>query len=118
MHRPAADYWQCAYLIEKVHGNALERSGLPAFRDDIPQPRADPRRFRVDQIRSWDDIKLLTVVVDRLETWWLPGLLCIGDAAHAMSPVGGSGSTSPSRMPSPRANQLARPLRRGSRHAR
>ena len=84
------DYWQCAYVIPKGGIEATRAAGLPAFHAAIvalmPQ-FAD----RVEELRSWDDIKLLTVAVDRLTEWSRPGLLFIGDAAHAMSPVGGVG---------------------------
>jgi 2-polyprenyl-6-methoxyphenol hydroxylase-like FAD-dependent oxidoreductase len=84
------DYWQCAYLIPKGSHEALRQEGLPAFRGKL-QELAPFLGARVDELQSWDDIKLLTVAVDRLETWFRPGLLCIGDAAHAMSPIGGVG---------------------------
>lgn len=83
-------YWQCAYLISKGSFEAMKQGGLPAFRSKL----ASLSGFlgtRVEELRSWDDIKLLTVAVDRLTQWFKPGLLCIGDAAHAMSPVGGVG---------------------------
>ncbi|WP_213955583.1 MULTISPECIES: FAD-dependent oxidoreductase [unclassified Variovorax] len=83
-------YWQCAYVIAKGGIAALQARGIENFRKEVAAivpPFAD----RVDQIGSWDDVKLLSVTVDRLEKWWKPGLLCIGDAAHAMSPVGGVG---------------------------
>lgn len=88
LHR--GTYWQCAYVIPKGGIEALHAQGLPAFRDalvNIAPAFAD----RVELLQSWDDIKLLSVSVDRLERWWKPGLLCIGDAAHAMSPIGGVG---------------------------
>ncbi|MCG7394198.1 FAD-dependent oxidoreductase [Microvirga sp. ACRRW] len=84
------DYWQCAYLIAKGSFEALKAQGLPALRAKL----VDLAPFlsgRVEELRTWEDIKLLTVEVDRLKTWSKPGLLCIGDAAHAMSPVGGVG---------------------------
>ena len=84
------DYWQCAYLIEKDGLAARKQRGLPALRDDLRE-LAPFLGDRVETLRSWDDLKLLTVKVDRLERWSQPGLLCIGDAAHAMSPVGGVG---------------------------
>jgi 2-polyprenyl-6-methoxyphenol hydroxylase-like FAD-dependent oxidoreductase len=83
-------YWQCAYLIAKGGIDAVRAQGLDAFRSAVAHA-APPLADRVDRIASWDDIKLLSVTVDRLEQWWKPGLLCIGDAAHAMSPVGGVG---------------------------
>ena len=85
------DYWQCAYVIPKAASSGCARKGLEAFR--ARRSRRSTRRFadRVGEIASWDDVKLLTVTVDRLKRWYRPGLLCIGDAAHAMSPVGGVG---------------------------
>lgn len=84
------EYYQVAFVIRKGGFEELKAQGLPAFRDQIAAlaPFLAPR---VDEIASWDDVKLLTVKVDRLQTWYRPGLLCIGDAAHAMSPVGGVG---------------------------
>jgi 2-polyprenyl-6-methoxyphenol hydroxylase-like FAD-dependent oxidoreductase len=84
------DYWQCAYVIPKGGIDQVHARGLEAFRADIAQ-LAPYLRDRVQEIATWDDVKLLTVAVNRLETWYQPGLLCIGDAAHAMSPVGGVG---------------------------
>ena len=83
-------YWQCAYLIPKGSLERLRQEGLEAFRSKLVG-LAPFLAQRVEEIRSWDDIKLLTVAVDRLNQWFKPGLLCIGDAAHAMSPVGGVG---------------------------
>ena len=84
-------YWQCAYVIRKGGSDLLRERGLQAFRADVVALAP----FLADRIEadlaSWDDIKLLSVTVDRLEQWWKPGLLCIGDAAHAMSPIGGVG---------------------------
>ena len=84
------DYWQCAYLIPKGSYETLKQEGLGAFRSKLAG-LAPFLGERVEELRSWDDIKLLTVAVDRLKQWFRPGLLCIGDAAHAMSPVGGVG---------------------------
>jgi len=84
------DYWQCAFVIAKGGLEELKREGLESFRATI----AGLMRLageRMDEIGSWDDVKLLTVQVNRLLEWCRPGLLCIGDAAHAMSPVGGVG---------------------------
>jgi 2-polyprenyl-6-methoxyphenol hydroxylase-like FAD-dependent oxidoreductase len=84
------DYWQCAFVIPKGGIDAVHARGLEAFRADIVR-LAPFLHDRVNELASWDDVKLLTVAVNRLNTWFRPGLLCIGDAAHAMSPVGGVG---------------------------
>jgi len=84
------EYWQCAYLIAKGAAGRLKEEGLPAFRAKLAG-LAPFLGSRVEELQSWDDIKLLTVAVDRLKRWSKPGLLCIGDAAHAMSPAGGVG---------------------------
>jgi 2-polyprenyl-6-methoxyphenol hydroxylase-like FAD-dependent oxidoreductase len=84
------DYWQCAYVIAKDEAPRIRAAGLDAFRrsviDAVPWLSS-----HIDQVASWDDVKLLTVTVDRLEKWSRPGLAMIGDSAHAMSPVGGVG---------------------------
>jgi 2-polyprenyl-6-methoxyphenol hydroxylase-like FAD-dependent oxidoreductase len=84
------DYWQCGLVVAKGALEEIKQRGLPALRDDIRR-LAPFLGDRVDEVKSWDDIKLLTVQVDRLRKWYRQGLLCIGDAAHAMSPVGGVG---------------------------
>jgi 2-polyprenyl-6-methoxyphenol hydroxylase-like FAD-dependent oxidoreductase len=84
------DYWQCAYVIAKGGIEEVRRNGLPALRESI-SAIAPFLADRVEELANWDAIKLLTVAVDRLRTWHRPGLLCIGDAAHAMSPIGGVG---------------------------
>jgi 2-polyprenyl-6-methoxyphenol hydroxylase-like FAD-dependent oxidoreductase len=103
-------YWQCAYVIHKGGNETLRERGLEAFRADI----AGLVPFFADRIKadlaSWDDVKLLSVSVDRLEQWWKPGLLCIGDAAHAMSPIGGVGINLAIQDAVAAANLLARPL--------
>lgn len=84
------DYWQCAFVIPKGGFDEIHRRGLPRFRDEIVR-LAPYLRDRVDELGDWSDIKLLSVSVDRLQVWHRPGLLCIGDAAHAMSPIAGVG---------------------------
>ncbi|MGV3770377.1 MAG: FAD-dependent oxidoreductase [Sphingobium phenoxybenzoativorans] len=84
------DYWQAAYVFSKGQADAVRSRGLAAFRDEIGQlaPELAPG---LDALQDWDQVKLLTVSLDRLTRWHCPGLLAIGDAAHAMSPVGGVG---------------------------
>jgi len=84
------DYWQCAYIIPKGSADQLRAQGIEALRAEVlaHEPFLGER---VAEIASWDDVKLLVVQVNRLRTWWKAGLLCIGDAAHAMSPIGGVG---------------------------
>jgi 2-polyprenyl-6-methoxyphenol hydroxylase-like FAD-dependent oxidoreductase len=84
------DYWQCGHVIPKGAIEEVRNAGLPAFQQKLARllPWAADR---AGGIASWEQVKLLTVQIDRLKQWWRPGLLCIGDAAHAMSPVGGVG---------------------------
>jgi len=84
------DYWQCAYVIAKGQYDAVTARGLPALLDDVAR-MAPILKSGLSDIKSWDDVKLLTVAINRLTRWTRPGLLCIGDAAHAMSPIGGVG---------------------------
>jgi 2-polyprenyl-6-methoxyphenol hydroxylase-like FAD-dependent oxidoreductase len=84
------DYWQCAYVIQKGGFQAIKQGGLPMFRRTI-ETIAPFLRGRTEELKDWEDIKLLSVAVDRLRRWSRPGLLCIGDSAHAMSPIGGVG---------------------------
>jgi len=84
------DYWQCAYAIRKGAFDAMQSAGIDAFRGEILS-LVPWLGERVAELRDWNDVKLLTVTVDRLREWYRPGLLCIGDAAHAMSPIGGVG---------------------------
>jgi len=84
------DYWQCAFIIPKGAADEIRQRGIEQFRNNIVS--LEPFfKDRVGELRDWNDVSLLTVKVDRLRRWWRPGLLCIGDAAHAMSPVGGVG---------------------------
>src|SRR3954468_1569789 len=107
------DYWQCAYVIAKGGYDALKRRGIEAFRATLVSIVPE-LRDRVGDLRGWDDVKLLTVVVDRLRAWHVPGLLCIGDAAHAMSPIGGVGINLAIQDAVAAANILADPLARGA----
>jgi len=84
------DYWQCAFVIPKGQYDAVKARGLPALLDDVAR-MAPILKSGLAELKSWDDVKLLTVAVNRLKRWTQPGLLCIGDAAHAMSPIGGVG---------------------------
>jgi 2-polyprenyl-6-methoxyphenol hydroxylase-like FAD-dependent oxidoreductase len=84
------DYWQCAYVIAKGKIDDIKAREIDAFRENVIS-LVPILRDHIDDVKSWDDVKLLTVRIDRLTQWALPGLLCIGDAAHAMSPVGGVG---------------------------
>jgi 2-polyprenyl-6-methoxyphenol hydroxylase-like FAD-dependent oxidoreductase len=103
------DYWQCAFVIRKGAFEEIKRRGIEAFRDDIISI-APFLKDRAREISDWEQIKLLTVLVDRLRKWYRPGLLCIGDAAHAMSPVGGVGINLAIQDAVATANILARPL--------
>jgi len=106
------EYWQCAFLIPKGGIEETKARGVDKLREDIAM-LVPHFRDRVDELQSWDDIKLLTVKVDRLEKWFKPGLLCIGDAAHAMSPVGGVGINLAVQDAVAAANILATPLQLG-----
>src|SRR5208337_192956 len=106
-------YWQCALVIIKGGVKRVHADGLEAFKRTV----ADGARFlsnRVDELKSFEDVKLLSVSVDRLTTWSKPGLLCIGDAAHAMSPVGGVGINLAIQDAVAAANLLAVKLARGT----
>ena len=104
------DYWQCGFVIPKGGFDAIEAGGLPAFRARVGGI-APFLRQAVDSLRSWDDVKLLSVQIDRMPCWYRDGLLCIGDAAHAMSPVGGVGINLAIQDAVAAANILAMPLR-------
>ncbi|MEX1108234.1 MAG: FAD-dependent monooxygenase, partial [Dongiaceae bacterium] len=107
------DYWQSALVIPKGAADALRARGLGHLRQSI----AELAPFLADRgtaIPDWDAVKLLTVKVDRLETWYRDGLLCIGDAAHAMSPIGGVGVNIAVQDAVAAANLLWKPLRAGT----
>jgi 2-polyprenyl-6-methoxyphenol hydroxylase-like FAD-dependent oxidoreductase len=106
------DYWQCAYVIPKGGIERVKSEGLEAFRGRVVEMSPFLSK-QVSELKSWDDIKLLSVTVDRLRKWWRPGLICIGDAAHAMSPIGGVGINMAVQDAVAAANQLAGPLRTG-----
>jgi 2-polyprenyl-6-methoxyphenol hydroxylase-like FAD-dependent oxidoreductase len=106
------DYWQCAYVIAKGSAETLKAAGIEMFRAKIAQLMpflAD----RLHELATVDDLKLLTVGVERLDRWWKPGVLCIGDAAHTMSPIGGVGVNIAVQDAVAAANILAAPLKQG-----
>jgi 2-polyprenyl-6-methoxyphenol hydroxylase-like FAD-dependent oxidoreductase len=107
------DYWQCAYVIAKGHYDEIKSRGLDAFRADVSR-LAPILRSHIGEVKCWDDVKLLTVAINRLKRWTRPGLLCIGDAAHAMSPVGGVGVNIAVQDAVATANLLAAKLAKGS----
>src|SRR3954451_5218581 len=106
------DYWQCAYVVPKGAAEDIRAKGIESFRGDVA--RAAPELAgAADTLQDWDQVKLLSVSLDRLETWWRPGFLAIGDAAHAMSPVGGVGINLAVQDAVAAANILAGPLGSG-----
>ncbi len=110
---PRGDYFQCGYVVKKGGAEELQAKGIEAFRRSI-EDAAPALRGRCDVLKSWDDVKLLTVAVDRLKTWCAPGVLCIGDAAHAMSPIGGVGINLAVQDAVATANLLWSPLKAGA----
>ncbi len=107
------DYWHCGFAVPKGTGEKMRAKGINDFRASIVEV-APFLRDRVTELRDWNDVKLLTVKADRLRKWYRPGLLCIGDAAHAMSPIGGVGINLAIQDAVAAANILAEPLRRGA----
>ena len=107
------EYWQCGFVIRKGGIEEVKRKGLESFRQQIAEI-VPFMSDRVGELKDWEDIKLLTVAVDRLRKWYRPGLLCIGDAAHAMSPVGGVGINLAIQDAVAAANILAERLSRGT----
>jgi len=108
------EYWQCAFVIPKGDYEGIKTRGLEAFRREIAR-LAPFLGDRVEELREWDDVKLLTVKIDRLRRWHRPGVLCIGDAAHAMSPIGGVGINLAVQDAVAAANILGFALRDGAR---
>lgn len=107
------DYWQCAFVIPKGGFEQIQQKGLPSFREEI-ETVAPFLRGRTSALKDWNEVKLLTVMVDRLQSWWRPGLVCIGDSAHAMSPIGGVGINLAIQDAVAAANILWQPLSRGN----
>jgi 2-polyprenyl-6-methoxyphenol hydroxylase-like FAD-dependent oxidoreductase len=106
------EYWQCALVIPKGGIDRVHAAGIEAFRARIVA-LSPSLADRIGELASFEDIKLLNVRVDRLHSWWRPGLLCIGDAAHAMSPIGGVGINLAVQDAVAAANRLAAPLKNG-----
>ena len=104
------DYWQCAFVIPKGRAAELKAGGIGPIRDAVHQAAPD---LDLSELKSVDDLKLLSVALDRLRCWWMNGLLAIGDAAHAMSPIGGIGINLAVQDAVAAANILARALSRG-----
>src|SRR5690606_16928728 len=105
--------WQCGYVVRKGSFDDVKAAGLDVFRATVAAISPLPPE-RMEEVRSWDDVHLLSVRIDRLQRWWRPGLLCIGDAAHAMSPIGGFGVNLAIQDAVAAANILAEPLRNGT----
>lgn len=106
------DYWQCAYVFPKGSGEAIRARGLDAFKADV-LAAAPLLGGAIDAVRDWEQVRLLSVAVDRLTRWHRPGLLAIGDAAHAMSPIGGVGINLAVQDGVAAANILAGPMAAG-----
>jgi 2-polyprenyl-6-methoxyphenol hydroxylase-like FAD-dependent oxidoreductase len=106
-------YWQCAFVIKKGSFDQMRSNGFERFRAEVAR-LTGIAELSADELRGWDDVKLLTVKVDRLRQWYAPGVLCIGDAAHAMSPIGGVGINLAIQDAVAAGNLLAPHLRAGS----
>lgn len=106
------DYWQCAYVVPKGAAGEIEAKGIEAFRENVAHAAPELAPV-VDTLKDWDQVKLLSVSLDRLTRWSRPGMLAIGDAAHAMSPVGGVGINLAVQDAVAAANILAGPLAAG-----
>jgi 2-polyprenyl-6-methoxyphenol hydroxylase-like FAD-dependent oxidoreductase len=106
------EYWQCGTIIDKGGFERMKAEGLPAFRSKVATA-APFLTTGLTTLTDWDEVKLLSVRANRLRQWWRPGLLCIGDAAHAMSPVGGIGVNYAIADAVAAANSLAGPLLNG-----
>jgi 2-polyprenyl-6-methoxyphenol hydroxylase-like FAD-dependent oxidoreductase len=104
------EYWQCAFVIPKGKADELKAGGIGPIRDAVHQAAPD---LDLSELKTVDDLKLLSVALDRLRCWWMPGLLAIGDAAHAMSPIGGIGINLAVQDAVAAANILAAPLKHG-----
>jgi 2-polyprenyl-6-methoxyphenol hydroxylase-like FAD-dependent oxidoreductase len=109
------EHWQCGYVIPKGSVEEIRHRGLGAFREGVAKV-APFAANRVEELCDWEQVKLLTVRVDRLPQWYRPGLLCVGDAAHAMSPIGGVGINLAVQDAVAAANLLAESLRGGATH--
>ncbi|MEB2847691.1 FAD-dependent oxidoreductase [Rhizobiales bacterium RZME27] len=106
------DYWQCGFVIRRGTFAEMKVRGIEAFRETVIAASPLPAE-RMREIIDWDDVSLLQVRIDRLKRWWRPGLLCIGDAAHAMSPIGGVGVNLAIQDAVAAGNLLAEPLKSG-----
>ena len=107
------DYWHCGFAVPKGAAEMMRSRGIEDFRAGIVEI-APFLRDRVGELRDWNDVKVLTIRADRLRKWYRSGLLCIGDAAHAMSPIGGVGVNLAIQDAVAAANVLAEPLRKGA----
>ncbi|MEI9946369.1 MAG: FAD-dependent oxidoreductase [Chitinophagaceae bacterium] len=106
------DYWQCGYVIPKGNLAGIRERGLPAFYEELGEV-VPFLKSRMNELKDWEQVKLLSVAIDHLDEWCRDGLLCIGDAAHAMSPVGGVGINLAIQDAVAAANILYKPLKEG-----